>query len=341
MASPFWALHAGRRPFLLARMRIVAALRELFAARDFVEVETATLVLSPGNETHLHAFATELVAPAGVRARLYLRTSPEFACKKLLAAGERRIVEFARAFRNRERGALHHPEFTMLEWYRVEEPCEVLMQDCAAVLAVAAKTAGTTRFSLRGRAIDPFAAPERLTVAQAFSRYAGTDLLALLPPQPAAVFAAAANAAGVRTAPDDTWGDVFSRVLVEKIEPHLGLGQATILYDYPAIQSPLARPKASDPRLADRFELYACGIELANGCAELTDAAEQRKRLEEQMLEKERVYGERYPIDEDFLTALSMMPDACGVALGFDRLVMLAAGATHIDDVVWTPISET
>jgi len=339
MASPFWTLHAGRRPFLLVRMRIVAALRELFAARDFVEVETATLVLSPGNETHLHAFATELVAPAGVRARLYLRTSPEFACKKLLAAGERRIVEFARAFRNRERGALHHPEFTMLEWYRVEEPCEVLMQDCAAVLAVAAKTAGTTQFSLRGRAIDPFAAPERLTVAQAFSRYAGTDLLALLPPQPAAVFAAAANAAGVRTAPDDTWGDVFSRVLVEKIEPHLGLGQATILYDYPAIQSPLARPKASDPRLADRFELYACGIELANGCAELTDAAEQRKRLEEQMLEKERVYGERYPIDEDFLTALSMMPDACGVALGLDRLVMLAAGATHIDDVVWTPSS--
>jgi len=339
MASPFWALHAGRRPFLLARMRIVAALRELFAARDFVEVETAALVLSPGNETHLHAFATELVAPTGVRARLYLRTSPEFACKKLLAAGERRIVEFARAFRNRERGALHHPEFTMLEWYRVEEPCEVLMQDCAAVLAVAAKTAGTTQFSLRGRAIDPFAAPERLTVAQAFSRYAGTDLLALLPPQPAAVFAAAANAAGVRTAPDDTWGDVFSRVLVEKIEPHLGLGQATILYDYPAIQSPLARPKASDPRLADRFELYACGIELANGCAELTDAAEQRKRLEEQMLEKERVYGERYPIDEDFLTALSMMPDACGVALGLDRLVMLAAGATHIDDVVWTPSS--
>ena len=339
MASPFWALHAGRRPFLLVRMRIVAALRELFAARDFVEVETATLVLSPGNETHLHAFATELVAPTGVRARLYLRTSPEFACKKLLAAGERRIVEFGRAFRNRERGALHRPEFTMLEWYRVEEPCEVLMQDCAAVLAVAAKTAGTTQFSLRGRAIDPFAAPERLTVAQAFSRYAGTDLLALLPPQPAAVFAAAANAAGVRTAPDDTWGDVFSRVLVEKIEPHLGLGQATILYDYPAIQSPLARPKASDPRLADRFELYACGIELANGCAELTDAAEQRKRLEEQMLEKERVYGERYPIDEDFLTALSMMPDACGVALGLDRLVMLAAGATHIDDVVWTPSS--
>src|SRR2546429_9027996 len=338
MPPPFWALYATRRPVLLARMRIAAALRQFFAAQSFVEVETATLVLSPGNETHLHAFATELVAPAGVRARLYLRTSPEFACKKLLAAGERRIVEFARAFRNRERGALHHPEFTMLEWYRVEEPCEVLMQDCAAVLAVAAKPAGTTQFPLRGRAIDPFAAPERLTVAQAFSRYAGTDLLALLPPQPAAVFAAAANAAGVRTAPDDTWGDVFSRVLVEKIEPALGVGRPTILYEYPAAQSPLARAKASDPRLAERFELYACGVELANGFGELTEAAEQRQRLEQQMAEKQRIYGERYPIDEDFLEALAVMPEACGIALGFDRLVMLATGAADIDDVVWTPM---
>jgi elongation factor P--(R)-beta-lysine ligase len=339
MASPFWALHAGRRPFLLARMRIAAALRRFFAARDFVEVETAALVLSPGNETHLHAFGTDLVAPAGTRARLYLRTSPEFACKKLLAAGERRIVEFARAFRNRERGMLHHPEFTMLEWYRAEEPCETLMQDCAAVLALAAETAGTTRFSFRDCAVDPFAVPERLTVAQAFSRYAGIDLLAILSPQPAAAFAAAATAAGVRTAADDTWGDIFSRVLVEKIEPHLGQGRATILYDYPAIQSPLARSKASDPRLAERFEVYACGVELANGCAELADAATQRERLEVQMAEKERIYGERYPVDEDFLHAVAVMPQACGVALGFDRLVMLATGAGRIDDVVWTPVS--
>jgi len=339
MASPFWALHAGRRPLLLARMRIAAALRQFFAARDFVEVETAALVLSPGNETHLHAFGTDLVAPAGTRARLYLRTSPEFACKKLLAAGERRIVEFARAFRNRECGALHHPEFTMLEWYRAEEPCETLMQDCAAVLALAAETAGTTRFSFRDCAVDPFVAPERFTVAQAFSCYAGIDLLAILPPQPAAVFAAAAAAAGVRTAADDTWGDIFSRVLVEKIEPHLGQGRATILYDYPAIQSPLAQSKASDPRLAERFEVYACGVELANGFAELTDAAAQRKRLEEQMAERERIYGERYPIDEDFLHAVAVMPQASGVALGFDRLVMLATGAGRIDDVVWTPVS--
>jgi lysyl-tRNA synthetase class 2 len=133
-ASPFWAphVHADRRPVLMARARIVAALRAWFTAHDFVEVETAALQVSPGNETHLHAFATMLESPDGASARLYLRTSPEFACKKLLAAGERRIVEFAKAFRNRERGALHHPEFTLVEWYRAGEPYEALMADCAA-----------------------------------------------------------------------------------------------------------------------------------------------------------------------------------------------------------------
>jgi elongation factor P--(R)-beta-lysine ligase len=343
MPPPFWALHAGRRPFLLGRMRVAAALRQFFAARDFVEVETATLVPSPGNETHLHAFATDLVAPTGTRARLYLRTSPEFACKKLLAAGERRIVEFARSFRNRERGILHHPEFTLLEWYRAQEPYEVLMEDCEAILALAAEAVGSKRFSFRDRAIDPFAAPERLTMAEAFARHAGIDLMAMLPPQPpaVAVLATAANAVGIRTEADDTWGDVFSRVLVEKIEPQLGQGRATILYEYPAVQSPLARPKAADPRLAERFELYACGVELANGFGELIDVAEQRQRLEQQMTEKERIYGERYPIDEDFLSALAVMPEACGIALGFDRLVMLATGAARIDEVVWTPMSAT
>jgi elongation factor P--(R)-beta-lysine ligase len=339
MPPPFWAIHAERRPFLLRRMRIAAALRQFFAARDFVEVETAALVVSPGNETHLHAFATDRVDPAGTRERLYLRTSPEFACKKLLAAGERRIVEFARSFRNREHGALHHPEFTLVEWYRAQESCEVLMADCADVLALAAETAGTKRFSFRERTCDPFAPPERLSVAEGFVRYAGIDLVATLPPEPVTRLAAAARAAGIRTAADDSWGDVFSRVLVERIEPHLGLGQATILCDYPAVQSPLARPKVSDPRLAERFELYACGVELANACSELIDPAEQRIRLDEQMAEKERIYGERHPIDEDFLSALAGMPEASGVALGFDRLVMLATGAATIEQVLWTPTS--
>jgi lysyl-tRNA synthetase class 2 len=342
--SPFWApgRHADRRGFLVARARIAAALRAFFAEREFLEVETAILQVSPGNETHIQGFATEWVAPSGTRARRYLRTSPEFACKKLLAAGERRIVEFARAFRNRERGALHHPEFTLVEWYRAEESYEVLMDDCAAMLAAAARAAGATRLSYREREADPFATPERLTVAEAFACHAGIDLLAVLPEKGAdrAGFAATAQAAGVRTAKDDSWGDIFSRVLVEKVEPHLGLGRATILDEYPAIMSALARPKPSDPRLAERFELYVCGVELANGFGELNDAAEQRRRLELEMAEKERIYGERHPIDEDFLLALAAMPQAAGVALGFDRLVMLAAGASHIEQVLWTPVAE-
>jgi len=341
-ASPYWArhVHADRRPALLARGRIVTALRAWFAARDFIEVETGALQVSPGNETHLHAFATTLAAPDGTSSRLYLRTSPEFACKKLLAAGERRIVEFAKVFRNRERGALHHPEFTLIEWYRAGEPYGTLMADCAAILAVAAEAAGTKQLSFRGRSADAFAEPERLTVAEAFARFVGIDLLATLPGGEAdrEALARAAQAAGIRIGDDDHWGDIFSRVLVEKIEGNLGVGRSTVLDQYPAVQAALARP-ASDRRVAERFELYACGVELANGFGELTDAAEQRRRLEREMAEKERLYGERYPIDEDFLAALAAMPQACGIALGLDRLVMLATGAARIEQVLWNPLA--
>ena len=236
-SSPFWdpKVHADRRPALLARGRIVSALRAWFAAQDFVEVETGALQVSPGNEMHLHAFATTLVAPDGAASPLYLRTSPEFACKKLLAAGERRIVEFAKVFRNRERGALHAPEFTLVEWYRAGEPYQTLMADCAAILAQAAEAAATKQFSFRGRVADPFAAPERLTVAEAFEKFAGIDLLATLPDgkPDRALFARAAQSAGIRIADDDRWGDIFSRVLVERIEGNLGIGRATILDEYP------------------------------------------------------------------------------------------------------------
>jgi lysyl-tRNA synthetase class 2 len=341
-SSPFWAphVHADRRPALRARGRIVTALRSWFAGQGFVEVETGTLQVSPGNETHLHAFATSLTAPDGSGSRLYLRTSPEFACKKLLAAGERRIVEFAKVFRNRERGALHHPEFTMVEWYRAEEPYQKLMEDCAALLVAAANAAGVKQFSFRGRTADPFAVPERLTVADVFAKFAGIDLLVTLPDgKPDRVLLAnAAQASSIRVADDDTWGDIFSRVLVERVENQLGIGRATILDQYPSVQAALAKP-SRDPRIAERFELYVCGVELANGFGELTDAAEQRRRLEQEMAEKQRIYGERYPIDEDFLAALATMPQASGIALGLDRLVMLATGASRIDQVVWTPLT--
>lgn len=340
--SPWWdpQVHADRRSFLRARGWIVAAIRQKFAAQDFVEVETGVLQVSPGNELHLHAFASEWVTPGATRMPLYLRTSPEFACKKLLAAGEKRIFEIARVFRNRERGALHHPEFTLVEWYRAGDPYEAVMQDCVTLLRGAAEATGTRELSFRGRTADPFAEPERVTVAEAFARFAGIDLLATIVGAEAdrEDLARQTQAAGVRIAADDSWSDMFSRVLVEKVEHRLGLGRPTILYEYPVPEAALARQKPGDPRVAERFELYACGVELANGFGELTDAAEQRRRFEAAMAEKERIYGERYPIDEDFLAALAQMPEASGCALGLDRLVMLATGAPRIDQVIWGPM---
>ena len=344
LPTPWWRadVHADRRPFLLARNRIKAELRRWFEDQGFLETEAACLQVSPGNEAHLHAFATEALDLAGGRRPFYLHTSPEFACKKLLAAGEEKIFEFARVWRNRERGPLHHPEFTMLEWYRTAAPYETLMGDCAAILALAAETAGTSRFQFRGLEADPFAAPERITVAEAFDRFAGINLLASIAADGATdrdSLAAAVGAAGTRLADDDTWADVFSRVMVEKIEPNLGVGRATILCEYPVAEAALARPTARDPRVAERFELYACGVELANAFGELTDPVEQRRRFEAEMDERARVYGERYPLDEDFLSALEQMPDASGSALGFDRLVMLAAGADRIEQVLWVPVA--
>jgi lysyl-tRNA synthetase class 2 len=327
----------------MARGRIRSAVRGWFEARDFVEVEAAALQVSPGNEAHLHGFATEVIGPDGTRAPRYLHTSPEFACKKLLAAGETRIFDMAKVWRNRERGPLHHPEFTMLEWYRAGEAYETLMEDCGELLALAAEAAGAGVLQFRGREADPFAQAERITLAQAFHRFAGIDLLATVDSDGGADrdgLAAAATAAGVRVAGDDTWSDVFSRVLVEKVEPQLGMGRPTILCEYPVAEAALARPKPGDPRVAERFELYACGVELANAFGELTDAGEQRRRFEAEMAEMARVYGERYPIDEDFLAALEIMPPACGAALGFDRLVMLATGAQRIEQVLWVPVAE-
>jgi lysyl-tRNA synthetase class 2 len=340
--SPWWDPHvyADRRPFLQARSRIVAAFRYWFQAQGFVEVETPILQISPGNETHLHALATEIEAPDQTRTRRYLHTSPEFTCKKLLAAGETKIVTFARAFRNRERGPLHHPEFTMLEWYRANESYETLMDDCAALIAVAAKAAGSTALTYRDRSADPFAKPERLTVADAFQKFAGIDLMATMPNgnPDSSLLAAAAQAAGIQIAGDDTWSDIFSRVVIERVEKNLGHGRATILMEYPTPEAALARP-AKDPRVAERFELYACGVELVNAFGELTDAKEQRRRFEESMAEKERRYGKRYPIDADFLAALERMPPASGIALGLDRLIMLATGAPRIENVLWAPVA--
>jgi lysyl-tRNA synthetase class 2 len=316
-------------------------LRRRFEAEGFIEVEPATLQVSPGNETHLHAFATEMIGPDGVGHAAYLHTSPEFAMKKLLAAGEARIFAMSRVFRNRERGALHSPEFTMVEWYRVGEPLETLMRDCAEMLVTGAEAAETRTLRFRDRKADPFAPPERLPVRDAFIEHAGIDLFETIEPRGEPNrdrLARMAAERGIRVAADDDWSDIFSRILVQKVEPRLGLGHAVFLTDYPVCEAALARGSTEDPRVAERFELYACGVELANAFGELTDPVEQRRRFEADMRIKARIYGEAYPLDEDFLAALAEMPESSGAALGFDRLVMLACGADRIEDVQWTPV---
>jgi lysyl-tRNA synthetase class 2 len=331
--------HADRRPFLLARNRITTAFRAWFAERDFLEVDCAALAVSPGNEAHLHAFATDLIRTDGATERRYLHTSPEFAAKKLLAAGEARIFHLGHVWRNRERTPTHAPEFTMLEWYRALEDYRAIIADTLALVQLAARVAGTARFDWRGRSADPFAEPQWLTVNEAFTSHAGVDLLSTIRPDGTADRDALAALSPVAFGRQESWSDIFSRILSETVEPQLGNGRITVLYEYPSVEAALARTTLHDPRVAERFELYACGVELANGFGELTDPDEQRRRFIAEMDVKQQVYGERYPIDEELLEALALMPPASGVALGFDRLVMLAAGATHIDQVQWTPVA--
>jgi lysyl-tRNA synthetase class 2 len=319
-----------RLPHLQARARLQAAMRQWFAREDFVEVETPILQATPGAEVHLTGFVTDWESPEGNENERWLHSSPEFAMKKLLAGGVNRLFQFARVFRNAEGSALHHPEFTMLEWYRAGAGYEAIMDDCAALLALT----GAKELRWQDKTCDPAALPERLTVAEAFQRHAGVDLLSTVG-HPEKL----SRGTGVAMHAGDSWDDVFFRIMFEKVEPHLGMGRPTILCEYPIGMAALARAKPTDPRVAERFELYCCGVELANAFGELTDPEIQRSRLRADMDEKERLYGVRWPVDADFLAALDHgLPDCAGIALGFDRLVMLATGASHIEDVLWLPV---
>jgi lysyl-tRNA synthetase class 2 len=340
-APPWWRpdIFARRRPMLELRSRLTAATRAFFAERDFLEVETPALQVSPGLEPHLMAFATELVAADQQSSRpLYLHTSPEFAMKKLLAAGLPRIFQLAHVFRNGERASTHHPEFTMLEWYRTGE-YEGVIADTTALMRKLAAIGGNATVAWRGLACDLDADPELLTVQDAFACHAGgIDLLATVGDMRGLI--AEARRIGVRVGQGDRWDDLVLRILAERIEPHLGAGRPTFLIEYPVEMAALARVKPGDPRVAERVELYISGVEIANGFGELTDAEEQRRRFTADMDLKEKLYGARYPIDEEFLAALAHgIPDSAGMALGFDRLVMLLAGAEHIEDVLWAPVA--
>lgn len=343
-----------RKPYLEARQRVIAAMRGYFAKQGFAEVETPILQRMPGGEVHLQAFATQFKGPHGGTAqKLYLHTSPEIAMKKLLVAGVPRLYQLAHVFRNGEQSSLHHPEFLMCEWYRSEGSgvggqgseknlLNDIKKDCIQLVRNAASAAGRKIFSANKMNCDPFKEWETLSVPEAFKRYADIDLLVTAPDPKnpnAALLAKEIKRIGLRAGNDDTWDDLFFRIMGEKIEPFLGKDRPTFLCDYPLSMAALARPKADDPRLAERVEFYICGIEMANGFNELTDANEQLRRMQADMAQKQKLYGETWLVDEDFIAALRHgMPPSAGIALGVDRLVMLCAGAERIEDVLWLPV---
>jgi lysyl-tRNA synthetase class 2 len=334
---------ALRRAMLDKRGRILAAIRSFFADRGFVEVDTPALQVSPGLEPHLRAFGTELHdLQRGQAALRYLHTSPEFAMKKLLVAGMPRIWQLAHVFRDGEWSATHHPEFSMLEWYRIGASYRHLMEECAALVRACQQAVGARVLTWRGHTADAMREWQRISIAEAFQEHCGLDLLATAPDPLRPDYdrlASAARGIGIAPHPGDDWETLFFRILLDRIEPHLGRGVPTILYDYPLSMAALARRHPDDPRLAERFEVYICGLELANAFGELTDAAEQRARFLADQARKQQLYGQTYPIDEDFLDALEYgLPACAGIALGLDRLVMLAAGAEDIEEVLWAPV---
>jgi len=329
-----------RRAAARARARLQAAVRGFLGGRGFEEVETPCLVPAPGMEPHIAAFEARFEPEGGGEGRpLFLHNSPEYAMKRLLAEGFPRVFQLARVFRNGEVSATHNPEFTMLELYRAGTDYRGIMEDLEALVeACAREVAGSPEVPWRGGRLSLEAPFERLGVAEAFGRHAGIDLLACQ--GKVERLREAAHAAGHGPgAPADSFDDLFFRIFLERIEPAIGLRRPTFLLDWPAPMAALARVKADDPRLAERFELYAGGLELANGFSELTDAREQRARLEEEQALRRRLGRPAYPLDERFLEALPRMPPSGGVAVGLDRLLMLLAGAERIDEVLLFPAS--
>jgi lysyl-tRNA synthetase class 2 len=296
---------AGKASALRTRARIASAVRAFFERAGYLEVETPCRVPAPAPEFHIDAVRSE---------PWYLQTSPELPMKRLLAAGYSRIFQLCRCFRAGERGSRHLPEFTLLEWYRADADYSDLMDETEALLRAVVSETGSEVLVRHGRRIRLEPPWGSLSVREAFRRYAGTS-------------------------PEDALSaGTFEELLVERVEPHLGLDRPTFLYDYPTRLAALARRKREDPSVAERFELYVGGLELANGFSELTDPAEQRARFDDEREERRRAGKDPYPMPERFLRDLERMPEAAGVALGLDRLVMLVTGADRIDDVVaFTP----
>ncbi len=320
------------------RAKIVAAVRAFFDARGYLEVETPVVVAKPGMEPHLEPLQTNVLDPFGNRYGAFLITSPEYAMKKLLVAGFPKVYQLARCFRNGEAfGGRHNPEFTMIEWYQAGIDYRGIMDETEAMVkSVAQSVVATTTLQWRGEPIDLGLAWERLTVRDAMKKYADVDLDAALSDKTLLLEAAAKL--GHALPQDVSWDDAFFIVFLNAVEPHLGKERPTFLHEYPVSMAALSKVSSRDPRYAERFELYVGGLELANAFTELTDAKEQRARLEEEYALRKQLGRTDYGPDEDFLAALEEgMPEAGGIALGIDRLVMLLLGEEDIRRVMAFP----
>ncbi len=315
-----------------ARQRLYSSLRRFFAAQGYEEVETPLLVPAPGMEPHITAFEVPFVPETDVgRPRtLYLHTSPEYAMKRLLAEGAGPIFQICKVFRNGEVSPTHNPEFTLLEFYRPHADYHVIMSDLERAL-------GEAQDAMQGAGFFAQLPYERLTVRDAVLRHAGIDLRKC-PDGPS--LRRAAEASGIRVGEATSFDDVFFHVFLQKVEPALGAERPTFLIEYPASMASLSRLKPGDPTVAERFELYAKGMELANGFSELTDAAEQRRRLVEEQEWRRAAGRPVYPLDERFLEAVGRMPPSGGVAVGLDRILMMFLGAEAIEDVLLFPACE-
>jgi elongation factor P--(R)-beta-lysine ligase len=312
-----------------ARQSFYASLRDSLGRLGYLEVETPCLVPAPGMELHITAFETGFVPETDVgRPRaLYLHTSPEYAMKRLLAEGSGPVFQLCKVFRNGEVSRTHNPEFTMLEFYRPQSDMQGAMADLETALAAADAALGASGFFAR----TPY---QRLTVREAVRRAVDLDLSLC---SDARSLGAAARRVGIEARESDSFEDVFFRLFLERVEPGLGRQRPTYLTEYPAAMASLARLKPSDPSVAERFELYAHGLELANGFSELTDAVEQRRRLLEEQAQRLAAGRPVYPLDEPFLEAVGSMPASGGVAVGLDRLLMLLTDAASISEVLLFP----
>ncbi len=297
MSEPNWAL-SRKRQRLTERAQIIQSIRSFFIDRGYLEVETPHRIPANAPEPHIDAVASGTCA---------LHTSPELAMKRMLAAGYEQLFQICRVWREGERGQFHLPEFTLLEWYRGGIDYNALMNECMELFFVLFPEGKLDR---GGRTIDLTMPWQKLTVTEAFTRYASMDLNQALA------------------------SDCFEEILTGEVEPHLGKEKPTFLTEYPSSLASLARSKPGEPQVAERFELYIDGLELANAFSELTDVEEQHRRFEKDE-ELRRTAGKTpYPLPEKFLAELENMPEAAGIALGLDRLIMLITDAEKIDDVV-------